>query len=183
MRLRPVFGSTRISPACGPDGSIYASNDFGIGVDRVLDGGVELAWARLPSSNGLAVDSSGRHLYVAQTFVASAIARIDLADPPTVAPWFQAAPADASAGLDGLTLDGHDRLYVAANISGAVWRIGAERRACALAHLPPVGPSAVAFGSAPGKQRPAGFGRRNLYVTTFQGELIQLKDVRGPRRP
>ena len=192
IRVDPKTGRNRIyaagltmanGVARGPDGAIYASNDFGIGVDRVLDGGVELAWARLPSSNGLAVDSRGRHLYVAQTFVASAIARIDLADPPTVAPWFQAAPADASAGLDGLTLDGHDRLYVAANIGGAVWRIGAERQACALAHLPPVGPSAVAFGSAPGKQRPAGFGRRNLYVTTFQGELIQLKDVRGPRRP
>jgi gluconolactonase len=192
IRVDPRTGRNRLyadgltmanGVARGPDGAIYASNDFGIGVDRVLAGRVELGWAQLPSSNGLVVDSSGRHLYAAQTFVASAIARIDLTDPPTVAPWFQAPPGDTSAGLDGLTRDAHDRLYAAANIGGAVWRIGADRHACALAHLPPVGPSAVAFGTAPGKEHPAGFGRRNLYVTTFQGELIQLKDVRGPRRP
>lgn len=168
--------------ARGPDGAVYASNDFGIGIDRVLDGQVELAWAQLPSSNGLVVDSSGRHLYAAQTFVDAAIARIDLADPPAVSPYFQAPPSDRSAGLDGLTRDQHDRLYVAANIGGAVWRVGPDRNACALAHMAPVGPSAVAFGSAPGKSHPPGFGRRNLYVTTFQGELLQLKDVRGRRR-
>lgn len=166
----------------GPDGAVYASNDFGIGVDRVLDGQIELAWAQLPSSNGLAVDSSGRHLYAAQTFVDAAIARIELTDPPTVSPYFQAPASDRAAGLDGLTRDQHNRLYVAANLGGAVWRVGSDRNACALAHMPPLGPSAVAFGTAPGKSRPSGFGRRNLYVTTFQGELLQLKDVRG-RRP
>jgi sugar lactone lactonase YvrE len=166
----------------GPDGAVYASNDFGIGVDRVLDGQIELAWAQLPSSNGLVVDSSGRHLYAAQTFVDAAIARIELTDPPTVSPYFQAPASDRAAGLDGLTRDQHNRLYVAANLGGAVWRVGPDRNACALAHMPPLGPSAVAFGTAPGKSRPSGFGRRNLYVTTFQGELLQLKDVRG-RRP
>ncbi len=166
----------------GPDGAVYASNDFGIGVDRVLEGQVTLAWAPLPSSNGLVVDSSGRHLYAAQTFVDAAIAQIDLTDPPTVNPYFQAPPSDKSAGLDGLTRDEHGRLYVAANIGGAVWRVGPDRNACALAHMAPIGPSAVAFGSAPGKSHPPGFGRRNLYVTTFQGELLQLKDVRGRLR-
>jgi sugar lactone lactonase YvrE len=168
--------------ARGPDGAVYASNDFGIGIDRVLDGRIELAWAKLPSSNGLVVDSTGRYLYAAQTFVDAAIARIDLTDPSAASPYFQAPMGDGSAGLDGLTRDEHDRLYVAANIGGAVWRVGRDRAACALAHMAPVGPSAVAFGSAPGNSHPAGFGRRNLYVTTFQGELLQLKDVRGRRR-
>jgi sugar lactone lactonase YvrE len=168
--------------ARGPDGAVYTSNDFGIGIDRVLGGRIELAWAPLASSNGLVVDSSGRYLYAAQTFVDAAIARIDLTDPPVVSPYFQAPTSDSSAGLDGLTRDEHDRLYVAANIGGAVWRIGRDRTACALAHVARVGPSAVAFGSASGKSHPSGFGRRNLYVTTFQGELLQLKDVRGRDR-
>lgn len=167
----------------GPDGAVYASNDFGIGVDRVLDGQVELAWAQLPSSNGLVVGSDGETLYAAQTFVTPpSIAAISLTDPPTVSTYFTATdPADSVAGLDGLTRDDHDRLYVAANIGGAVWRVGKDRNACALAHMAPVGPSSVAFGTATGK-RPHGAGRRNLYVTTFQGDLLQLKNVRGKAR-
>ena len=47
--------------------------------------------------------------------------------------------------------------------------------------MAPVGPSSVAFGTATGK-RPHGAGRRNLYVTTFQGDLLQLKNVRGKAR-
>jgi len=167
----------------GPDGAVYASNDFGIGVDRVLDGRVELAWARLESSNGLAVSTDGETLYAAQTFVANpSIAAISLTDPPTVASYFATTdPADSFAGLDGLTRDDHDRLYVAANIGGAVWRVGKDRHGCALARMAPVGPSSVAFGTATGR-RPHGAGRRNLYVTTFQGDLLQLKNVRGRAR-
>ena len=168
----------------GPDGAIYASNDFGPGVDRVLDGQVTLTWATVASSNGLVVDTTGTWLYVAQTFVPAAISRVEIADPANVETWYAAPAADSGAALDGLTRDAHDRLYVAANLGGEVWRVQDAGPGCVLAHLPPVGPSAVAFGSAengPGG-RPRGFGRRNLYVVTFQGELIQLKNVRGRNR-
>ena len=84
--------------------------------------------------------------------------------------------------LDGLTRDAHDRLYAAANLGGQVWRVQEGGPGCVLTHLPPLGPSAVAFGSAEGEGRPRGFGRRNLYVVTFQGDLIQLKNVRGQNR-
>ena len=169
--------------AIGPDGAVYGSNDVGTGIDRYLDGTVTREWATIASSNGLVVDSTGRYMYVAQTFVPAAIARITLTDPPTVEPWFAAAQGDAAAGLDGLTRDAHDRLFVAANGGGAVWRIGNDLEACALARLPPLGPSAVAFGGAgrPAPGKPARFSRHNLYVTTFQGDLIQLKSVRGRR--
>jgi sugar lactone lactonase YvrE len=168
----------------GLDGAIYASNDVGTGIDRVLDGVVTRVWAMLASSNGLVVDTSGRYLYAAQTFVPAAISRIEIADPTNVETWFSASSADSAAGLDGLTRDAHDRIYAAANGGGAIWRIDTDAQACALAHLPPLGPSAVAFGSASRganghNGRALGFGRRNLYLTTFQGELIQLKNVRG----
>jgi sugar lactone lactonase YvrE len=158
----------------GPDGAIYASNDVGLGIDRVLGGSVELLWARIVSSNGLVIDSSGRWLLAAQTFQPAAVARIELADPRHVETWFQASLADVAAGPDGLTRDGADNLYVAANSGGEIWRITADGDSyCSLAELEPLGPAAVAFGR--GRR---GFGREHLYVTTFQGELVQLKDVR-----
>ncbi len=170
----------------GPGGAIYASADVGTaGIDRVLSGDVTVGWAKVESPNGLVVDTSERWLYAAQTFVPAAISRIEIANPTHVEQWFKAPPEDFAAGLDGMTRDAHDRLYVAANGGGAIWRVEADASgACALAHLPPLGPSAVAFGSARQGQgeRPIGFARRNLYVTTFQGELIQLKNVRGRRR-
>jgi sugar lactone lactonase YvrE len=167
--------------AVGPDGAAYGSNDVGVGIDRYLDGAVTRVWAPIASSNGLVIDSAGEYMYAAQTFVPAAISRITLSDPPVVEPWFSAPEADSAAGLDGLTRDGRDRLYVAANGGGAVWRVDADRQACALAHMAPLGPSAVAFGGAgkPRRGEPQRFSRRNLYVTTFQGELIQLKNVRG----
>lgn len=164
----------------GPDGTIYASNDVGVGIDRVVDRAATRAWATIASSNGLVVDTSGQYLFAAQTFVPAAISRITLSDPPVVEPWFSAPEADSAAGLDGLTRDAQDRLYVAANGGGAVWRVDTDRQACALAHMAPLGPSAVAFGGAgkPRRGKPQRFSEHNLYVTTFQGELIQLKNVR-----
>jgi sugar lactone lactonase YvrE len=168
-----------------PDGAIYASADVGTaGIDRVLGGDVTVGWAEVESPNGLVVDTSERWLYASQTFVPAAIARVEIANPAHVETFFQAPQADVAAGLDGMTRDAHDRLYVAANGGGAIWRVEADgSQACALAHMPSLGPSAVAFGSAgrDKRGRPRGFGRRNLYVTTFQGELIQLKNVRGRR--
>jgi sugar lactone lactonase YvrE len=165
-----------------PDDAIYASADVGTaGIDRVLDGEVTVGWAEIESPNGLVVDTSERWLYAAQTFVPAAISRIEIANPAHVETWFRPPADDVAAGLDGMTRDGDDNLYVAANGGGAVWRVDADARACALAHMAPLGPSAVAFGTARSTRggRPLGFGPRNLYVTTFQGELIQLKNVLG----
>ena len=74
------------------------------------------------------VDTTGTWLYVAQTFVPAAISRVELADPAQVEAWFTAPAADFAAGLDGLTRDAHDRLYVAANGGGEVWRVGTRPR-------------------------------------------------------
>jgi sugar lactone lactonase YvrE len=166
----------------GADGAIYASADVGTaGIDRVLSGDVMVGWAKIESPNGLVIDTSGRWLYAAQTFVPAAISRIEIANPANVETWFRPPADDVAAGLDGMTRDSEDNLYVAANGGGAVWRVGTDAQACALAHMPPLGPSAGAFGSARSTRggRPLGFGPRNLYVTTFQGELIQLKNVLG----
>ncbi len=161
----------------GPDGSFYASNDFGSNIDRIRDGETERGWAKVESGNGLVIDSSGRYLYAAQTFRPAAIARVDLTDPSQVTTYMLADEPDYPAGLDGLAIDAADSIYAAANGAGEIWKIartkdgGAARPCVLLDDLPPFpdGPSAVAVGVGDGP-----FGAGNLYVVTFDGNVIEL---------
>jgi sugar lactone lactonase YvrE len=165
----------------GPAGELYASNDIVGGIERISADGttVERRWANVNSANGLVIDRAQHYLYAAQTFQPAAIARVDLADPASVETFFAAGPADVAAGLDGMVRDRKDRLYVAANGAGEVWRVNRNAQACSLASMPafPDGPSALTFGR--GKR---GFDRRNLYVVAFNGQVTELVGVRGPRR-
>jgi gluconolactonase len=160
----------------GPDGSYYASNDFGSNIDRIRNGQTERGWATVESGNGVAIDTAGRYLFVAQTFQPAAIQRVELANPENVTPYVTADPADTTAGLDGMARDDANRLFVAANGAGQIWRVDPDpARICVvLRGLPgfPDGPSAVATGSRRGP-----FPARNLYVVTFNGNLIELEDV------
>ncbi|MFN8112478.1 MAG: SMP-30/gluconolactonase/LRE family protein [Solirubrobacterales bacterium] len=168
--LQMANGVTR-----GPGGQIFASTDFGTGVDRILKGDVELGWAPLDSSNGMVVDSAKRNLFVNQTFTPiPTIAKIALDDPTGAQPWFT-APDEAGGFLDGLTRDADGTLYAAANGSGDVWRISGPDEGCVLYDGPPFpsGPSAVAFGRGQGR-----FPKGSLFVTTFGGQLLQLPHVR-----
>lgn len=155
----------------GPDGAFYTSNNIGGEVARVLsDGSVDARWAQLESPNGLTIDSTGTQLFAAETFRPAKITRVDLAEPGRQSTHFGAAPGlDLFAGLDGLTRDGADRLYAAANGVGEVWRVDTDGRACTLARG--LGfPSALAFGGgAPG------FDAHNLYVVTFTGRVVELQ--------
>lgn len=167
----------------GPDGSFYASNDFGMNIDRIRDGETEQGWAKVDSGNGLVIDSSGRYLYAAQTFRPAAIARVDLAEPSNVSTYVAADEPDVAAGLDGLAIDAADNIFAAANGSGEIWKIpraadGAAERPClVLDNLPgfPDGPSAVAVGVGRGP-----FGAGNLYAVTFDGNLIELPGAAVP---
>jgi gluconolactonase len=185
LKVDPITGAsevfaTGLSMANGvaraPDGSYYASNDFGSNIDRIQNGVTERGWSHVDSGNGLAIDREGRYLYVAQTFRPAAIQRIDLSDPTNVTPYVTAGPEDISAGLDGMTRDARNTLFVAANGAGQIWRIDPDpAEICVLLRgLPgfPDGPSAVATGSPHGHFPP-----ENLYVVTFDGNLIELTRV------
>ncbi|HET6830971.1 MAG TPA: hypothetical protein VFH44_06420 [Solirubrobacterales bacterium] len=168
--LQMANGVTR-----GPGGQIFASTDFGTGVDRIRRGLVELGWAPLEGSNGMVVDRRKRNLFVNQTFTTPpTIARVPLRDPTASVPWFT-APSEPGAFLDGLAGDGKGNLYPAANGAGSVWKVSSPRRACVLWQGTPFpsGPSDVAFGRGKGR-----FPKGSLFVTTFGGELIQLRRVR-----
>ena len=167
----------------GPDGSFYASNDFGENIDRIRNGETERGWAKVNKGNGLVIDSSGKFLYAAQTFQPAAIARVDLADPSKVTTYMAADAADTAAGLDGLAIDAADNIFAAANGSGEIWKVprrsdGTGDRPClVLDELPgfPDGPSAVAVGVGWGP-----FGAGNLYAVTFDGNLIEIPGVAVP---
>ena len=161
-----------------PDGSIYASNDFGSNIDRIRNGETERGWASVQSGNGLQVDSTGKWLYVAQTFQPAAIQRVDLADPENVTPFAVAPAEDTAAGFDGMDRDPADNLYVAANGAGSVWKITPDAEMCVLlSGLPafPDGPSAVAVGLH-GTAFPPG----NLYVVAFNGDVTEIAGVAEP---
>jgi gluconolactonase len=155
----------------GPDGAIYASNDFGHGIDRFLGGRLQDDWSNVQTPNGLVIDTAARYMYAAQTFKPASVARIELADPANEEPYFEAAPADQPAGPDGMTRDDRNRLFVAVNAFGEVWRIDTDRSACRLA-TGIMNASALNWGGgAPG------FPARNLYVVAFSGVLVELADA------
>jgi sugar lactone lactonase YvrE len=160
----------------GPDGAIYGSNNIAGNIDRVVAGRVEDDWAKVETPNGLAIDAAGRYLYAAQTFRPASIARIDLADPERVERFFEATtPPDIAGGPDGATIDAADRLHVAVNAAGEVWRFEPDGTGCALARGI-MNASALNWGGgAPG------FPAENLYVVGFSGAVVEL--ARATDRP
>ncbi|MBA2763370.1 MAG: SMP-30/gluconolactonase/LRE family protein [Thermoleophilaceae bacterium] len=185
LRIDPRTGDSQVlvrglqmanGLARGRDGTIYASNDFGIGIDRVRGTRVELSWATAISGNGLVLSEDGRSLYAAQTFQPAAIQRIAIDRPKQPSTFARPnGPLDIFAGLDGMTRDGSDRLFVAANLFGEVWRVDRAGQICVVARGLNM-PSAVAFGG--GKR---GFERRNLYVVEFGGRVSELARARNAR--
>jgi gluconolactonase len=184
--LNPMSGLIRVNPDTGametyvtglgmanglalaPHGTIYATNDAGFDIDRVQRGKVTHPWARVYSTNGVAVSPDNRYVYVSQTFAPAAIQRISVAHPSQVTPYAVAQGADIFAGLDDMTIDGQGNLYVAANGAGQVWKVDTSGAICVLA----AGlrfPSAVNFG--------VGLNSENLYVVGFDGNISELANV------
>lgn len=185
LRVNPKTGASEVHTeglqmangvARGPGKAIYASIDIGGGVDRIRKHRVRLNWADVISANGMIADSAKQSLFVNQTFTAAAIQRVPFDDPAGAETYFAAGPADSAAGFDGLTRDADDRLYVAANGAGQIWRVDSPSEACVLAEMDPfpAGPSDLDFG-----HKRSRFSPRNLYVTTFGGELLELVGARG----
>jgi sugar lactone lactonase YvrE len=152
------------------DGTIFASNDFGTSIDRVdPDRRVHRQWAKVPSANGLAIDSAGRYLYASQTFIPAAIKRVEVASPENITLRAQPPRLARWALLDGLVIDDADRLFVAANGAGQIWRVDPDGTISALARGLKC-PSMVALGRGS-----TGFQAANLYVVTFHGDVIELE--------
>lgn len=158
----------------GPDGTIYASDDFGIGIDRIDGTAVTNRWAPVLSGNGLEVDHRNEWLYVNTTFRPARIERVKISDPGTIKPFYTAEPGGIAGGLDGMAIDEHDNLYVAVNLFGEVWKVSPSGDACLLA-AGVERASDLAFGKTQRRDR---LHRGNLYVVSFAGKVTELRGVR-----
>ncbi len=157
------------------DGTLFASIDVGTSLDRIApDGKVQRDWATVVSGNGLAIDRAQRALFVNQTFQPAAITRIPLDAPGSPTTFFRASGTDVAAGLDGMTIDPSDRLVVAANLAGEVWRVGTDGAACALGRGLTT-TSAVAYGHGA-----EGFSEGRLFAVGFDGVVAEIPGGRLP---
>jgi sugar lactone lactonase YvrE len=153
-----------------PNGDAVVSRDLGTGTGltrvRARDPRhPQFNWAKIDDTNGLAVDPSGRWLYVDRTFSKdSEVDRIRIAHPKVIQPVGRLGPG---VGPDDMTIDGKGILYIAGFAGGSIYRLNPKtHRSCAIA----TGlsqPTSVRFGGR-------GWNRRALYVTDAGGHLSVL---------
>jgi sugar lactone lactonase YvrE len=114
-----------------PDGGFLVSDDA---TDEIVladtAGTVRLFTDAVGHPNGLALSADGSTLYVAQIFRSLRPLALDgrlwtvrIVDGFAVGEPQVIAELGARAGNDGLALDERGRIYVAANVSGQVWRV------------------------------------------------------------
>lgn len=151
------------------DGTMYASSDVGLALDRISPSGVVTNnWSPVVSGNGLAIDPDQHWLYVNQTFVPAAIQRVPLDHPGPPETYVRPGLLDVAAGLDGLTMDSQGRLVAAANSGLAIWRVNPNRTVCVVGRNILL-PSAVAYGHGS-----TGFAEGHLYAVTFSGGVYEI---------
>lgn len=157
-----------------PDGATLVSDDFDTRVFLVAPGGaVTVALDDIGSPNGLGYSPDGAALYVASTFTADGeVTRVPVgADGlPSGAPRQVIATLGGTALPDGLAVDEHDRVYVAANFAGQIVRVrGDGLGGPTVLNGDVKNPASLAFGAADG------FDPCSLYVTElFQGRLWRV---------
>jgi hypothetical protein len=159
-----------------PNGDALISKDLGgapaITVIPRADPSHSRPWAQTDDSNGMAVDPSGRYVYVVQTFKHdSPVLRIPIADPSRIE---VLARVGEAKGLDDMTIDRAGVLYIAANGTGEVIRLDPRdpAGACTIAG----GfrnTSAVKFGCG------AGWPSDHLFAVGFDGVVREISPPAG----
>ncbi|MFW0787110.1 SMP-30/gluconolactonase/LRE family protein [Gordonia sp. CPCC 206044] len=161
-----------LSAANGMDvagnGTVYATNDFGTQVGRVLpNGAVQPAWANLPSANGAVLGRGDGWLYVSRTFTNPGVSRISTRN-PRVQQSLLYLGGDLTATPDGLTLDSRDRPIVPFNAAGQIVRLTSPGRYCVLASGLPLS-SVVSYGRGD-----RGFSTGRLFRAGFDGRIYEI---------
>lgn len=137
-----------------PDRSILVSDDATDEIFRVdATGAVQLFTDAVGHPNGMVLSPDGSTLYVAQIFVSLRPFVID--DRLWAIPLEDGRPAGEpeviaqlgeGAGNDGLAMDELGRIYVAANVSGQIWRVDPMTREKVLITENVPGVASLAFG-------------------------------------
>ncbi|RBO97034.1 hypothetical protein DFR74_1011053 [Nocardia puris] len=155
--------------AVARDGTVYATNDFGVLVGRVApDRAVQADWTTLPSANGAVLDRRGEFLYVGRTFADPGVSRIPIAAPWAPQSLLDLGGGDAFAAPDGLTLDSLDRPVVPFNTAGQVVRLDAPQSYCVLGSGNPF-TTVVTYGRGE-----RGFSAGRLFGATFTGVVYEI---------
>lgn len=163
-----------------PDGSALTSRDISVlsptGITRVHRGVVQPGWSDQRDSNGMAVDPTGRWLYSDETFtLASNVYRTEIAHPSRREVVASLYTPGVPKGLDDLTIASSGALYVTANSAGEVIRLDPRTKAsCVIA-------SGLTTTSAVKQGRGKAFPPSRLYVTGFDGRLLELTPPPGVR--
>ena len=176
-RRRTVYAKGLIMPnglVFVPNGDALTSRDLGgppaIYVVPHRDPAHPRVWAQTDDSNGMAVDPTGRWLYVNQTFKHdSPVLRIRISDPAKIE---VLARVGEAKGLDDMTIDRAGVLYLAANGAGEIIRLDPRTGAsCVIAGGAAAGwhfTSAVKFGCGPG------WPSDHLFAVGFDGVVHEL---------
>jgi SMP-30/gluconolaconase/LRE-like protein len=153
-----------------PNGDAVVSRDLGTGTGltrvRARDPRhPQFNWAKLDDTNGLAVDPSGRWLYVDRTLSPDGeVDRIRIAHPRTIQ---RVGRLGAGVAPDDMTIDRKGILYIAGFQAGSIYRLDPKtHRSCAIA-TGLTQPTSVRFGGR-------GWNRRALYATDAGGHLSVL---------
>jgi sugar lactone lactonase YvrE len=153
-----------------PDGGALVSDDFDTRVFHVRADGTSAPLLTVPSPNGMAFGPGRRGFYVASTFTPRGeITRFEvgpdgLPDPASGRVLFEIG---SGATLDGVAVDEHDQVYVAANVRGTILRV----RGDGTGEPVPVAtglrtPASLAFGLGPD------FDPCSIYVTELLGNRV-----------
>lgn len=152
------------------DGSFLVSDDFTSNIYAADTTGALRVWSTaVPFPNGLVPSRDGATLFVAQIF--SHFDPIELNDAVWALPMRGGEPAGeprllartGGAGVDGLAMDEHGRVYVADNVPGKIWRIDPDTGETVLIAEGMPNIASLVFGEGE-------FDHEALYVTsTFQG--------------
>ena len=161
----------------GPDGAIYASNDFGSNIDRIRE---RRDRARLGEASSRATASRSTRpaggCTSTQTFQPAAIQRVEIADPTNVTPFAVAPAEDSAAGFDGMDRDREGQPVR----RGQRRRLGMEGHAararcaccCAACRGSRTGPAPSRSACTASAFRP-----ENLYVVAFNGDVTEIEGV------
>ncbi len=137
-----------------PDGSFLVSDDA---TDEIfladIEGKVSLFTDSVGHPNGIAVSADGSTLYVAQIFKSlrpllpdGRLWAVPLEEDLPAGPAELIVDLGDSAANDGIALDEHGRLYVAANGAGQIWRVDPATRETVLIAENMPGAASLAFG-------------------------------------
>ncbi|GAA4477286.1 hypothetical protein GCM10023094_19190 [Rhodococcus olei] len=156
--------------AVARDGTVYATNDFGSLIGRVLPNGVvQPDWAVLPSANGAALSADDRYLYVSRTFSDPGVSRIPTANPGAPESVVTFTGGDVFAAPDGLVLDPQGRPVVPTDVSGQILRVDGPNRFCVLASGLPLS-SVLTYGGGD-----TGFSAGRLFRAGFDGAIHEIR--------